>query len=800
MQTHKKDFDYLGLVYQERLLAQVISDTNFARKILPILKPEYFSSEELKIITNELTNSFSENEVVLDYGSILIRLKEKYSAESKQDIFEAYLNKIKGSSKNDWENIQRKAISFCKSQEFLRVINEVNERVKKSGDCEDALDYEKLISDVLNIGKISSLSKSTFGDIESLLRDDYRKTLPTGIVKLDEVMGGGLARKELGILIAPLGTGKAQPLFSKILTPNGWTTMGEIKVGDMVITQSGKPTRVSGVFPQGLRPTYKVSFNDGTSTICDEEHLWSVNSLNQRNRRSRKNGKNVRLEPDYSFKVMKTKDMVERVKIWGCTQNNFRVPIIKPVQFEHKELPLDGYVLGILLGDGSLIAGTPCFDTKDDGIIDEVRRAHPEISVSEYSRVVKSGDVRVIKRVRLLKSKEIIKNLGLNGKCSETKFIPKEYLFSDVNTRVRLLQGLIDSDGFIDKNSVEYTSVSKDLAEGVREIVLSLGGKVSINTKKGKLNGIEHKLVYRVVFSLPDTAPTPTLLERKAVKYNPRTKYRDNKYISSIEPYGEHECQCIMVEDESHLYVTDDYIVTHNTTLATIFCNTAYTLGYNVLQICFEDHEVDIKRKHLSRWTGYEAKNLAKNSAEVKQIAIEKTANNQGNLFIVKLSSIDTTMSTIKRYVKDLKNQGYPIDMMVIDYIDCVQPSRHSTDPHKDEAIIMREYENLLSEFDIAGWAMTQGNRCVRVDQRVEVEGRGYIAIGDVVEGDKVLTHKGFKTVTNVFPRETQKTYKIRTKSGKEIIVSGKHKFPTKNKGNISINEGLRVGDNLLIK
>jgi intein/homing endonuclease len=111
----------------------------------------------------------------------------------------------------------------------------------------------------------------------------------------------------------------------------------------------------------------------------------------------------------------------------------------------------------------------------------------------------------------------------------------------------------------------------------------------------------------------------------------------------------------------------------------------------------------------------------------------------------------------------------------------------------------MRAFESMCHELDLVGWTATQGNRCVKLDTIVTIEGKGEIQIKDVVIGDKILTHLGYKNISNVFPIQRQPVYKIRTKSGKEITVSSEHKFPT-NKGFMSINSGLTVGDNLYVK
>jgi hypothetical protein len=156
-------------------------------------------------------------------------------------------------------------------------------------------------------------------------------------------------------------------------------------------------------------------------------------------------------------------------------------------------------------------------------------------------------------------------------------------------------------------------------------------------------------------------------------------------------------------------------------------------------------------------------------------------------------------MSYIKNQVRKIIADGNKIDMILLDYIDCVLPDSIQDD-WKAEGSVMRGFEAMCHELDLVGWTATQGNRCCSLDTIVDIENKGKIEIKDVTVGDKILTHDGYKNVYHVFPIEKQPVYRIKTKSGKEIKVSSKHKFPTSEKTLKSIESGLKVGDNLFIK
>lgn len=358
---------YLGLEYQYRLLAQVLLDRKFANNILTILKPNYFDQEHLKIITAELINAFSINEVLLDYGSLEFRLMSSINNESQRILIKDTIKKIKESNTNDATNVQDTAIKFCKQQEVKKAIGEI-QKIIEGGNLNDYPLCEEKLKKALEVGTPIDDGEDRFQDIYSVLSEDTRKPIPTGIAKLDEVMNGGLSRGELAIVLAALGVGK--------------------------------------------------------------------------------------------------------------------------------------------------------------------------------------------------------------------------------------------------------------------------------------------------------------------------------------------------------------------TTLATKFANTAFNLGLNVIQIFFEDVPKIIKQKHFACWTDIEINELHAREEEVLEIVAEKISNG-GGLLLKKFSSIDTNMIKIKNFVKKEIANGFKPDLILLDYIDCVQPTKRSGDNNFDEAMIMREFENLLYEFDIAGWAFTQGNRSAIASEVVNTDQMG---------------------------------------------------------------------------
>lgn len=391
-------------------------------------------------------------------------------------------------------------------------------------------------------------------------------------------------RNTLNIIQGPAGTAKAQPLYSKILTPNGWVKMGELNIGDYVISNDGYPTKVIGVFPQGEKEIYKISFEDGSSTECCGEHLWYTETYNDKNNRVKKNGK--RYSKPLKGTVKNTLELKDTLLTKRGRLNHY-IPLTEPVHFNYKDVNIDPYFLGLLLGDGGLsVNNRVTFYSQDDELIEYCNSyTMGDLIKMNYLKGGETDNHKSVSFVIYNNSKEnyLVKELKeykLLGTKSDSKFIPKEYLFNIPNIRIELLKGMMDIDGTINKSSCSYTTVSDQLKEDVCFIINSLGGTFSVVENIPKLNGKECKKAYKITFRLPKEI-NPFKLKRKYDKYEDilsKRKYEPRRRITSVEKIGSTECQCIMVESDSRLYLTDDFIVTHNTFVA---CYTALALLAN---------------------------------------------------------------------------------------------------------------------------------------------------------------------------------------------------------------------------
>lgn len=357
------------------------------------------------------------------------------------------------------------------------------------------------------------------------------------------------------VLIADeMGLGKAQPLDAKLLTPDGWLWMADVQVGRQVIGSNGCPTKVTGVYLQGVRQVFRVTFSDGATTRCCGEHLWSVTSP-------------LRKWRGLSPRVISLEEIKER----GLTHRNGNhqhfIPMVSPMEFQRswQLRVLPPYVMGALLGDGSFRAEpTIKFSTEDDEILERVvsllggewKSRH----LGNYDYAITRGAGANQKGAHVHRA---IRMLGLWGKYSNEKAVPYQYLFAPTVDRLELLRGLMDTDGWVNKgkrgNAAQFCSASHRLAKNVQFLCWSLGGTAKIKKKQN---------AWTVTLGLP-SGVCPFWLKRKAEIYpNDRTKYEPTRSVVNIEPDGKEVVQCISVEAPDGLYVTDDFVVTHNTVQA----------------------------------------------------------------------------------------------------------------------------------------------------------------------------------------------------------------------------------------
>ena len=334
--------------------------------------------------------------------------------------------------------------------------------------------------------------------------------------------------------------GRALADSTPVWTPNGWKQHGDLVVGDMVYDETGKIRYVTATRRWNNRPRYKVTFNDKTSIIADENHQWLVQNAYERNRTG---GSGVR----------STLELSEKVQAKGVS--NWSIPWAAAVDHPEQLLPVDPWMLGLWLGDGDTNgARIACHvqDVEETKVLIEMA-GYP----SKHDRNGGSDNGRMIKVFGGLQ-----RSLGELG-VQFNKHIPEAYLRGSIQQRTALLAGLMDSDGTIDIDGrCEFVNVNKSLIDGVAHLVRSLGVQANVSVRKHE--SVDRQKTWSVRF-------TPDLqvfrLSRKAAKLKPLCARR-NHYITSVERVDDGDTMCIEVDSPSHLYLAGEAMVpTHNSLL-----------------------------------------------------------------------------------------------------------------------------------------------------------------------------------------------------------------------------------------
>ena len=366
-------------------------------------------------------------------------------------------------------------------------------------------------------------------------------------------------------LIAARGKGKAISYSTIVYTPDGYKRWEDIHIGSKLYGDDGIPTIVKEIYEQGEIPIYKVTFKDNREAFVSEDHLWTV-----------KYGK--------SLKTVNTKWILEngfgnrivKGKVHYPIENKCFVPINKSILIEEKQVPMDPYILGLSLGDGCIRYST------SNGILFS---SHPN-DIIEY-KTLTNRNIRDYKNnnwfIEYPNAKQTFKDLELFDKSTADKFVPDIYKYNSEHVRLEILKGLMDTDGSVYKNGIEFISKSKQLAEDVLWIARSLGIKGRITSKFVSYKGERREyfrvklITSKVIFKLP----------RKVNRIqNRETSFLKNQEefvaITDISYSHNEKAKCVVVDNDSHLFLMNDFIVTHNSFKVASMTTRNFVLGENI--------------------------------------------------------------------------------------------------------------------------------------------------------------------------------------------------------------------------
>ena len=374
------------------------------------------------------------------------------------------------------------------------------------------------------------------------------------------------------------GVGKSLPNseWIPVHDPSGETHFkrnGELKVGDYVFNRKGAPVQVLGVFPQGMLDVYEITFSDGRRFRCSKDHLWTWTSHKS--------------TPVDKWKTNSLQELMDRG--FFARSSNDRdhittwIPMNNPVQFPEKQYDVDPYVIGALIGDGSLRESPLTVSNPEESVIraiaDKIGAVTYVKNPSTYSWVFGNGETYGTKYLKRIQTKDVLGHIPeMYEKYSGERRIPDSYKYGSIEQRWSLIQGLFDTDGAIMNDgfrySVSFSTTCEGLASDVQEVVHSLGYSATVNThvRDDKpieydvhiLLGNDHKYKFFAYSKKAQIAEDAKLVVKK------RSKKYSHLGILKVEKLPQQEqMTCIMIDDEEHLYQAGkNYIVTHNTELA----------------------------------------------------------------------------------------------------------------------------------------------------------------------------------------------------------------------------------------
>ncbi len=380
-------------------------------------------------------------------------------------------------------------------------------------------------------------------------------------------------RYKEAFIFVPRKNGKALSLDTPIITPSGWRTIGDLKVGDYVFGADGKPTKITFVSETFHdHDCYEVEFEDGEKIIADAGHIWRVMTKESRRAVKRKCKSKKRYRNDYhkgqGYFNITTEEMAadyvyERADGKGF-EYKYRVPMAAPLEFGEKELPVKPYTLGVWLGDGSSTSPeVTCSDSDLAELREYIEQDGYQTKVYFKKNRASSIGIGITPRGQENKFLSALKTIGV----FENKHIPEIYLRSSIEQRMELLRGLMDTDGFVEKRGqCEFVQKNKQLVDDFSELLSSLGIKHTIREKRARCNGKDAGVVYSVLFYADQTNPCFKLARKKVrlkEKLAPRMR---NKSIVSIRKVETVPTRCIAVDNDDHLFLAGRRMtVTHNT-------------------------------------------------------------------------------------------------------------------------------------------------------------------------------------------------------------------------------------------
>lgn len=536
---------------------------------------------------------------------------------------------------------------------FLTALNDAAAGVNSFDEVDEAVQaLQGTLNTLTHEGNANSIVDLFSPEVRKRMLKEIRRRktgkvvgIPTGIKSIDEIVGG-LQKQKMVTVIGRPGLGKASACDEPVLTPTGWTPMGSIQVGDVVVTPDGDEAKVLQVHPQGTVPVYRVEMSDGSWTEVTSDHLWlTANKWERKVNRS---------------SVRTTGEIAETLHL------GHSIPVVEPYEWIDRNQDIDPYLLG----------------------------------------------------------------------KSASKFVPRNYLYASSRTRLEVLRGLMDARGNAYKDYCTFTPTSGQLANDVKFLVQSLGG---IARKSPVIRG------WLLTIKMPDNL-CPFRMKRKAKRWEGQ-QFDPWRRIVSVTYVGDKPAQCITIDHPDHLYITRDFIVTHNSWLDLLFMATAVTNGQKVvlypLEMTLFETATRLYTIFSKEMFGMSRviKNMDLNRGMVSELKVRRFLKVMEEKFGGRLLVADMgTMSdpyTLERI--EAETEVHRPDVIWIDYITLLKPpgnNNRGVDEWGAVKLLSGGIKGIAMRRNVVGGVSAQVNRQALNNEKIFLPRLENIAYGDSIGQD----------------------------------------------------------------
>jgi replicative DNA helicase len=597
------------------------------------------------------------------------------------------------------------------------------------GDVDDIVDRaqqeiydvtEKRMSE--DYSRLEDVLQPTMDELDAIAsRGGTARGVPTGIRDLDELTNG-LQAGQMVVIAARPGVGKALALDTPLATPAGWTTMGEVRVGDRVLGADGRPTTVvAATDVMTDRPCFEVHFSDGTVIVADARHQWVTTDRPAR-RRSPRGGARIRT----------TEELARTVRCATAGRRlNHAVANAAPLDLPAADLPVPPYTLGVWLGDGtSAGAQYTSADPEMAAYIEAeglvvvptgVDRRHSlrlpaQLAPAEPSCPDCDGPSSGTEQCRPFRDDHgtvtgLLRTLGV----LEDKHVPLAYLRASVAQRRALLAGLLDAGGTVTPSgAVRFAVTDRRLAEDARELIAGLGHQVELGTERVRGRTEASATCYTLTFSTDDEV---FRLERKKSAHKERgartSAARGVRFVTDVRPVASVPVRCIQVDAADSLFLAGrTFVPTHNSTLGLDIARSA-TVKHNMPAVIFslEMSKHEITMRLLSAEAKVPLHHMRAGTLSDEDWS--KLARRMGEVADAPLyidDSPNMTMMEIRAKARRLKQRN-DLKLVVIDYLQLMTSGKRVESRQQEVSEFSRALKLLAKELEVPVIAMSQLNR-----------------------------------------------------------------------------------------